>query len=129
MNSYSYKQHLTGHIRRLWFVIDQSIGRYDDRYSLLFDSTLDRQLVDPHSTVIVDRDQVHKILDCEQSLFFFRFSGSNARARQPLPSCAISHARGHLRFSRFARRTTEKRETARSLTRSQLSDSNSHPFI
>ena len=25
------------------------------------------------------------------------------------------HARGHLRVSRFARRTTEKRETARSL--------------
>ena len=49
MNSYSYKRHLTGHIRRLWFVIDQSIGRYDDRYSLLFDSTLDRQLVDPDS--------------------------------------------------------------------------------
>ena len=31
----------------------------------------------------------------------------------PLPS--VSHARGHLRVSRFARRTTEKRETARSL--------------
>ena len=28
----------------------------------------------------------------------------------PLPSRAISHARGHLRASRFARRTTEKRE-------------------
>ena len=28
---------------------------------------------------------------------------------------AISHARGHLRVSRFARRTTEKREAARSL--------------
>ena len=27
----------------------------------------------------------------------------------------LSHARGHLRVSRFARRTTEKRETARSL--------------
>ena len=38
------------------------------------------------------------------------------RGRQPLPSRAISHARGHLRVSRFARRTTEKRETARSLT-------------
>ena len=37
------------------------------------------------------------------------------RGRQPLPSRAISHARGHLRVSRFARRTTEKRETARSL--------------
>ena len=34
----------------------------------------------------------------------------------PLPSRAISHARGHLRVSRFARQTTEKRETARSLT-------------
>ena len=34
----------------------------------------------------------------------------------PLPSLpAISHARGPLRVSRFAQRTTEKRETARSL--------------
>ena len=33
----------------------------------------------------------------------------------PLPSRTISHARGHLRVSRFARRTTEKRQTARSL--------------
>ena len=33
----------------------------------------------------------------------------------PLPSRSISHARGHLRVLRFARRTTEKRETARSL--------------
>ena len=32
-----------------------------------------------------------------------------------LVSRAISHARGHLRVSRFARPTTEKRETARSL--------------
>ena len=32
------------------------------------------------------------------------------------PSRASSHARGNLRVSRFARRTTEKRETARSLT-------------
>ena len=32
-----------------------------------------------------------------------------------LPSRAISHARGHLRVSRFAWRTTEKRETARGL--------------
>ena len=97
-------------------------------------------------------------IDCEQSLVFFRFSESNARARErrsretretraaareekretarlaranelsvglttqntigfvPLPSRAISHARGHLRVSRFARRTTEKRETARSLS-------------
>ena len=78
-------------------------------------------------------------LDWEQSLFFFRLSESNARARErrsretretraaareekrvsffvPLPSRAISHARGHLRVSRFARRTTEKRETARGLS-------------
>ena len=56
-------------------------------------------------------------LDCEQSLFFFRFSESNARARErrSRPYHAISHARGHLRVSRFARRTTEKRETACSL--------------
>ena len=32
-----------------------------------------------------------------------------------LPSRVISHARGHLRVSRFARLTTEKRETARGL--------------
>ena len=48
-----------------------------------------------------------------------RGSGETARrakrGRQPFPSRAISHARGHLRVSRFARRTTEKRETARSL--------------
>ena len=48
-----------------------------------------------------------------------RASGEAARGakrgRQPLPSRAISHARGHVRISCFARRTTEKRETARSL--------------
>ena len=48
-----------------------------------------------------------------------RGSGEAARRakpdRQPLPFRAISHARGHLRVLRFARRTTEKRETARSL--------------
>ena len=70
-------------------------------------------------------------VDCQQSLFFFRFSKGSARretrdARRetrnawneggsprrkeislfmPLPSRAISHARGHLRVSRFARRT------------------------
>ena len=38
----------------------------------------------------------------------------------PLPSRAISLARGHSRVSRFARRTTEKRETARSLGFSRL---------
>ena len=60
-------------------------------------------------------------IDREQSLFLFRFSESNARARvrqsreRRLPSHAISHARGHLRVSRFPRWTTEKRETARSL--------------
>ena len=62
-------------------------------------------------------------LDCEQSLFSFRFSESNARAwerrsretRETRAPCAISHARGHLRVSCFGRWTTEKRETARSL--------------
>ena len=46
-----------------------------------------------------------------------RGSGEAARRakRVPLPFRAISHARGHLRVSCFARRTTEKRETARSL--------------
>ena len=37
------------------------------------------------------------------------------REARNVPSRAISHARGYLRVSRFARRTTEKRETARSL--------------
>ena len=37
----------------------------------------------------------------------------------PLPSCTISHACGHLRVSCCARRTTEKRETAHSLTLSK----------
>ena len=58
-----------------------------------------------------------KPLDCEQSLFFFRFSESNARARERR-SCETREtraARGHLRVSRFARRTTEKIETTRSL--------------
>ena len=35
----------------------------------------------------------------------------------PLLSRAIGHARGYLLVSRFARRTTEKRETARSRPR------------
>ena len=41
----------------------------------------------------------------------------HARARDARndASRAICHARGRLRVSRFARRTTEKRETARSL--------------
>ena len=42
-----------------------------------------------------------------------RASGEAARrakrGRQPSSSGAISHARGHLRVSRFARRTTEKK--------------------
>ena len=62
-------------------------------------------------------------LDCEQSLFFFRFSESkreweqctSAGVAKPRDARNVSHARGHLRVSRFARRTTEKRETARSL--------------
>ena len=56
-------------------------------------------------------------VDCEQSRFFFRFSGRNARARERrsretretrAAARAISHARGHLPVSRFARRATEK---------------------
>ena len=52
----------------------------------------------------------------------------------PLPSGTISHARGHLRVSRFVRRTTEKRETARSLTcilrlkRRRLNKNKYYPF-
>ena len=52
--------------------------------------------------------------------FSFRFSESNARGRErqsrETRETRASHARGHLRVSCFARRTTEKRETARSLT-------------
>ena len=62
-------------------------------------------------------------VDCEQSLFFFRFSESSARARERRSretretrvSRTFNHARGHLRVSRFARRTSEKRKTACSL--------------
>ena len=43
-----------------------------------------------------------------------------SRETRELPSRAISHASGHLRVSRFARRTTEKRETARSLRLNQF---------
>ena len=50
------------------------------------------------------------LLDCEQSLVFFRFSQSSARS-QELPSRAFSYTHGHLRVLQ----TTEKRETARSL--------------
>ena len=60
-------------------------------------------------------------IDCEQSLFFFRFSEGSARLREcraarnevgiprrkkrvsflvPLPSRALNHERGHLRVSR-----------------------------
>ena len=61
-------------------------------------------------------------IDYEQSLFLLRFSESNACARErrsretrETREAAIGNARGHLRVSRFVRRTTEKRETARSL--------------
>ena len=57
-------------------------------------------------------------LDCEKSLFFFRFSERNARAREREAARRAKrgrHARGHLRVTRFARRTTEEREIARSL--------------
>ena len=54
-------------------------------------------------------------IDCEQSLFFYRFSESNARGRERRSRDTQnkgSQARSHLRVSRFARQTTEKRETA-----------------
>ena len=55
------------------------------------------------------------------SLFFFRFSESNARAREwrsrETRETRAQHARGRLRVSRFARQTTGKRETPRSLMR------------
>ena len=45
-------------------------------------------------------------------------AGRAKRGRQPLPSRAISHARGHFRVSRFARRTKEKQDaTERTLRR------------
>ena len=67
------------------------------------------------------------LLDCQQSLFFFRFSESNARARERRSRetretrvAAREEKRESLFFrvspvSRFARQTTQKRETARSL--------------
>ena len=57
---------------------------------------------------------------CEQSLFFFRFSESRARARE---SGAFSHARGHLPVSRFAPRTTD-RGTQREILRKRPKNSN-----
>ena len=64
-------------------------------------------------------------LDCEQSLFFFRFSKGSARARAAKPRDARNEGGSHFAPSvtrvaicvsrRFARRTTEKRVTARSL--------------
>ena len=46
------------------------------------------------------------VLDCEQSLFFFRFSKGSARARErwtrekrAAARRAFNHARGHLRVS------------------------------
>ena len=54
-----------------------------------------------------------KSLDRERP-FFFGFAGSLSFLVH-LPSRAISHARGHLSVSPFARRTTGKRETARGL--------------
>ena len=41
-------------------------------------------------------NEVKISVDCDQSLFFFRFSKGSARARE---RCAFSHARGHLRVS------------------------------
>ena len=52
-------------------------------------------------------------LDCERSEAVRR--AKRGQQPVPLPSRPISHARGHLPVSRFARRTTEKRETTRSL--------------
>ena len=49
-------------------------------------------------------------LDCEQSLFFFRFSKGSPRARALSGEAARREKPG-----RFARRTKKKRETARSL--------------
>ena len=68
-----------------------------------------------------------KPLDCEQSLFFFRFSESNARARErrSRETRETRAALGHLRVSRFARRTTEKRETACSLENRRKKNSRS----
>ena len=51
-------------------------------------------------------------LDCEQSLFFFRFSGSNARARE--------RRSRETRETRAAARE-EKRETARLARANELS--------
>ena len=60
------------------------------------------------------------ILICCPYSFPCRSSGEKLIKYQANSSCVImfgilSHARGHLRVSRFAPRTTDKRETARSL--------------
>ena len=76
--------------------------------------------------LITQVESLHAVsyLDCEQSLFFFRFSKRNARVRErwtaksrdarnegaPFPSCAFSHARGHLRVSGVLLDRTKKKE-------------------
>ena len=80
-----------------------------------------RHLIKAHLACFSVTNKFLPCVDCEESLFFFRFSESSARAevrretRETRTSHTFSHARGHLRVSRFARRTPEKRYTARSL--------------
>ena len=85
-----------------------------------------RNLIEAHFACFTVTDKFLPCVDCEQSLFFFRFSetdwweqctpaGVRRETRETRTSHTFSHARGHLCVSRFARRTPEKRYAARSL--------------
>ena len=66
----------------------------------------------PHITVEPPLTVTSPQLDCDQSLYFFRFSEGKTRARV---ENAFSHTRDHFFLARFARQTKKERETARSL--------------
>ena len=66
-------------------------------------------------------DKIHKFDHWDESYWAVLSCGTAYYALQVCSkegywSCGVIHARGHLRVSRFARRTTEKRETARGLS-------------
>ena len=67
----------------------------------------------PHITVEPPLTVTSPQLDCDQSLYFFRFSEGKTRARV---ENAFSHRRDHFPVSRVSLdRLRKKRETARSL--------------
>jgi len=66
----------------------------------------------PHITVEPPLTVTSPQLDCDQSLYFFRFSEGKTRARV---ENAFSHTRDHFLVSRVSLDRLRKKETARSL--------------